>query len=234
MSRSLIFLAALLIAVSGSRAAEPNVEIPRRPPAANLFDLSPADFAKRKDAQRQIDFQNVDHDLLSAAIFHETNARRARKSLPPLRHHPNVWRAAAIQAQAMRQQQAVTHQLRGTLRTPWDRVTAVGLDPQFVAENVATAFGLHYTQGEPLYTRMEGGRRVLSRRPGGPPIAPHGYVSFARALLDSWMGSRHHRENILGKEARFLGCASAPANRRGMPVCFCAQVFFTPIPPSDK
>jgi uncharacterized protein YkwD len=52
---------------------------------------------------------------------------------------------------------------------------------------------------------------------------------FAKALLDDWMSSPGHRENILHKSARYLGCACVPLlEDASMEKIYCTQVFFTP------
>mgnify|MGYP002380490786 FL=1 len=63
----------------------------------------------------------------------------------------------------------------------------------------------------------------------GPPIATHTPLSFAEALLNQWMESPGHRENILRKTPTHLGCHASPAlNEMHMPVFYAAQVFVTP------
>ena len=115
--------------------------------------------------------------------------------------------------------------------TPADRLRLAGLEAGYSAENVATAFALAYPQGKPFYTREENGKKIFSLEPDGTPVPPHTYVSFAAALLDSWMASAPHRKNILSPEPKFLGAGSQlSANQAtGMPLFYCAQVFFTPL-----
>ncbi len=208
-------------------------ELPGPPPPDTLFVLAAGAFRARPEAQAPIDLQNVDHTLLAAAVFHETNRRRREHDLPALKYDGQVWQAAAIQALAMAEGQFMGHAQPDSEKkaTPWDRVQYVGLDPKFAAENVATSFGLDYESGKPFYTREEGGREIYSYEPGGRAITPHSYLSFAETLLESWMNSPGHRANILATEPEFLGCSQRQGkDARGMPVFYCAQVFFTPLP----
>ena len=195
--------------------------------------MPPAAFRARPEAQAQIDLQNVDHTLLAATVFHETNRRRVEHDLPVLKYEGQIWQAAALQALAMAEGQFMGHGQPDSEKkaTPWDRVQYVGLNPKFAAENVATTFGLNYESGKPFYTRVEDGKEIYSYEPDGKPIKPHTYLSFADALLESWMNSPGHRANILATEPKFLGCSQHQGkDAQGMPVFYSAQVFFTPLP----
>lgn len=201
-------------------------------------------FQEFEPAQQEIDFDRVNTNLLSAAVFHETNRRREREGLPALAHHSGARRAAALQAKVMAARGSISHQNpeQPELATLQDRLAEVGLRPRFAAENVATAFGLQYESGKPFFERVENGRTIYSFKPNGPPIPPHTYLSFAKALLDQWMNSPGHRKNIVSSEPEFLGASSLPGKtgnsgksgprRSGpsrMPVFYCAQVFYTPL-----
>ena len=112
-----------------------------------------------------------------------------------------------------------------------ERARLAGMSqPAFIAENVASAFGRRYRSGEKFYVREENGRKIYSYEPNGPPIAMHTYLSFARALVDSWMDSPGHRRNILAKDATYLGCSCLPGrDQTSMETFYCAQVFYRPL-----
>lgn len=194
-------------------------------------------FQKLEEAQQKIDPGHVNHDLLSAAVFHETNQRRLTEKLPPLDYEPKLGDAAKMQAVIMEERGSISHvnpESPGK-ETPTDRLPLAGLEAGYSAENVATAFALAYPQGKPFYTREENGKTIFSLEPDGTPVPPHTYVSFAAALLDSWMASSPHRKNILSPEPKFLGAASQLSTKQasGMPLFYCAQVFFTPLKPKQ-
>ncbi len=201
---------------------------------AELFTQYTADsFEHLPKAGQPIDFSSVNEDLLSAAVFHETNRRREQNKLSALRYEPKAQAAAKIQAQAMAAGQFVSHEnnLPGK-KTLLDRARSVGLKPHLIAENVASCFGLRYKSGTPFYKRHENGQTVASATPDGPPLPRHTYLSFAKALLDEWMHSPEHRKNILQPAAQFLGCSCRlPKENKNSPmvVFYCDQVFFTPF-----
>ena len=190
-------------------------------------------FQKLEEAQQKINLDHVNHDLLSAAVFHETNKRRLAEKLPPLDYEPKLGDAAKMQAVIMEERGSISHvnpESPGK-ETPADRLRLAGLEAGYSAENVATAFALAYPLGKPLYTREENGKKILSLEPDGPPVPTHSYVSFAAALLDLWMASAPHRKNILSPKPKFLGAGSQLSTNEatGMPLFYCAQVFFTPL-----
>jgi uncharacterized protein YkwD len=198
----------------------------------NLFQLTPQQFHEIKQVKEEIQFDRVNSELLSAAVLHEANRRRAEKGLPALKHHAKAQQAAQIQAQIMQRRGSISHENPENPRfanLP-KRVQSVGVNPGFAAENVATAFGLQYQSGRAFYKREQAGKAVFSYLPNGPAIRPHSYESFARALVDAWMNSPGHRDNILHKEPQYLGVSCVAATgESGMPTFYCTQVFLAPM-----
>lgn len=199
-----------------------------------LYGMSAEEFLDSRDARRKIDLDRVDDELLAAAVFHETNRRRAKAGLPPLRHRAELDDAAMMQARDMARRGKLTHDHSdGDLREPLDRASAAGLEPRFVAENIATAFGIRYESGRSVYvldgSGVEEGRGDFQRfsyEPRGEPIPNHTYRTFARDLVDGWMGSHNHRRNILHGEPTHMGHACVRGTSdKGMPVFYCAQEF---------
>src|SRR5688572_20041986 len=78
--------------------------------ATNVFEITPSQFAARAEAKQAIRFEAVDTNLMSAAVLHETNRRRAENKLRPLRHHPKALQAAAIQSQIMQKRGSISHE----------------------------------------------------------------------------------------------------------------------------
>jgi uncharacterized protein YkwD len=188
-------------------------------------------FRELKAAQEKIQPERINRDLLDAAVFHETNRRREQHGLPALAHHDGARQAARMQSEAMAKHQFVAHDnpFEAKLKTLPDRARRAGLKPRFIAENVASAFARQYESGKRFYVRAENGKQILSVKPDGPPIPMRTYVEFANALLDDWMSSPGHRENILHKSAQYLGCACVPGiDDTSMEKIYCTQVFFTP------
>jgi uncharacterized protein YkwD len=206
------------------------IPISRAETGDSLYSMPADTFLQMERVRQPIDLARIDHMMLSAAIFHETNQRRKNHDLAPLDHLPELQEAAELHARSMAEEGYLSHtnQDSSKRRTPWDSVRLAGLKPSFVSENVADHFGIQYEPGTRVYPSEKNGRVQFSRTPGGPPIPNHTYRSFAESLLDQWMGSPLHRENILSGQARYLGAACAkrePESRMAMEKFYCVQVF---------
>ena len=203
----------------------------------NYFQMGARQFGVLAQAKEEIQFEAVNTNLISAAILHETNRRRAEKGLRPLKHHLKALQAAAIQSRIMKERGSISHENpeHEKFRTLMKRVQSVGVNPGLAAENVATAFGLRYESAKGFYKRVERGKTIFSYTPEGPGLTAHTYEGFAKALVDSWMGSPGHRKNILLPDAEYLGVSCVLSKSESeMPLFYCTQVFLAPLRPTRR
>ena len=224
---------ALLVAPphANSEEASPQTTISGQERAEELHEMAPEEFGELVEAGEEIDFEHIDQHLLAAAVFHETNRRRIDHDLEPLGYKHGLREAARIQASGMRREEIVSHQHPDESKeTLTDRLSQLEIKGRYFAENVAMTFGVRYESGKPFHTRQEDGARIISDQPDGAPIPPHTYLSFAEALLDEWMDSPGHRENIVAAEPRLLGTSSLhDRTPDGMDRFYSVQVFFAPF-----
>lgn len=145
---------------------------------------------------------------LEAAIFAETNRVRRVHHCRPLRPLRELAAAAADQASYMALMHRAEHQ--NVLRDQNDvleRVLRHGLRPAEVAENVASQPAVH------------DGRAATAEE-------------MAASLVDAWMHSPGHRENLLSRKFTHLGCAARVVAALGRTeFVFGAQVFAS-LPPT--
>jgi uncharacterized protein YkwD len=198
----------------------------------SLFTLPAESFFAIAELQRPLELQRIDPVLLSAAIFHETNGRRLQHGRPGLIHRVQLDRAAQGHADSMVRHDFISHTNPHDpgQRTLQQRVLNAGLaDPGFIAENIATQFRLQYRAGEPVYRIERNHESGFSYSPNGPLIPAHTYRSFAAAVLDDWMGSSGHRQNILAERAEFIGAGcTLKQGDAGIDKLYCVQVFSAP------
>lgn len=144
--------------------------------------FTPATFRTHEPARRKIGSENPDFGLLSAAIFFASNEQRLKNGRPALAFSPALARAAQGHSQAMGGKGFFSHTNPndGTLRTPWQRMAAVGIAGGYRTENIASGGGANLT-----------------------------YLEAADMFLTMWMKSAGHRSNLLDKNVRFLGCGAA-------------------------
>ena len=106
--------------------------------AGELMVLPEREFATVPALSSRIDPGALDQELLSAAIFHETNRVRRQFNLPGLKFLPQLNAAADVEASVG----SISHPPSHTnpfmlIATPLERVKHAGLAPHYVAENIA-------------------------------------------------------------------------------------------------
>ncbi len=192
-----------------------------------LHKMAGSEFRGLDELKEPIDFERIDYALLDAAVFHETNRRRVDHGLPALGFRPVLREAARIQVRGMIRMEKISHRHPDAdKKTMEDRFDFLGIETLSFAENVAMTFGIRYESGKSVYPRKEEGRKIFSEEPGGKPIPPHTYASFATQLLDSWMESPGHRKNILLEDVALLGTSSLhDRSGLGMDSFYSAQEF---------
>jgi uncharacterized protein YkwD len=164
-------------------------------------------FREYKPFSKVIVFEDIDYKLMHAAIFHATNEIRNKRKLSILTYHKLLEEAAVLHAKDMVKDNFFSHTNAKSKkkRTPNDRGALVGIPNPYIAENIAEAFGIQYKSNTKVYIQ---GEQKFSYTVDGPVIPPHTYLTFADYVLESWMNSKGHRENILSKHALQLGCGA--------------------------
>ncbi len=162
-------------------------------------------FRSLDAVQVEIDFNAVDYALLHAAVHFLTNAEREERRLAPLEYAPALERSAFRHSRAMREHGFFSHTSPVSgLRTPAERVQRAGWESPYVGENIANMIAIAYEPGRGLYTPPQNGG-YFSYFHQGTPIPPHTYFSAAEEVMNQWMSSPGHRENILRPAYRYLG-----------------------------
>jgi len=166
-------------------------------------------FAHYDRALERIEFDRIDYPLLQAAVFYEINRIRADANLPPLMHSPLLERAAHEHSRDMVERNFFSHEspVAGK-RSLTDRLRTLGINGP-VTENIATAFGLEYEAGKPVFGPKENKENYFSYKFKGPHIAVHTYLGFAASAAKNLTMSAPDKANVLSTEMRFLGAGAA-------------------------
>jgi uncharacterized protein YkwD len=156
---------------------------------------------------QQIDFVHPDYARLNAAIFFVTNEQRLQYRLNLLAYSAQLEETASMHSKDMYDGNFFGHTNPGDRkkRTPNDRARIAGILNPYLAENIATAFGLEYEQDRDVVAKGPGKFSYPNKE---ELIPPRTYLSVADALLKSWMNSEGHRRNILSDKALQLGCGT--------------------------
>lgn len=198
------------------------------PASAALTRLARADFDRQTSLDQPIQTGGLDAALLAAAIFHETNRVREQLGLKRFRPHEQLDDAAETQATigALFRPPSHTNPFP-FIATPLDRVKQVGLNPRQVAENIALISVYDAPHGTGFY-HLKDDPRLRDAR-SGELLQRHTYRTFAASIVEAWMNSPGHRENIVEPTLHFLGCAVRETKSMSdIDMVFGVQVFYTP------
>lgn len=166
-------------------------------------------FHQYSPAAKRINPDSIDYRLLHAAIFYETNRQRKKHHLPVFKHSRALEQAAYEHSKDMVEHEFFSHTspLTGKKSFP-DRLSLVGLDVGYRAENIAIAFALEYESGRPVFTPVQNGG-YFSYTWKGVPLDYRTYLDLADTVVQQWMNSPGHRKNILGINYNYLGVGAA-------------------------
>ena len=166
-------------------------------------------FADYNRAQQRLNIEKIDNALLHAAIFYETNRRRAQNDLPQFTHSSALEEAAFAHSRDMVANNFFSHTSPvKDKKTMKNRLNKVGITNAYMAENIAYMSALDSDPDRPLYNPEQNGG-YFSYTFKGDPLLQHTYLSLAKALVDQWMNSKGHRKNILNPDYTYLGCGAA-------------------------
>lgn len=162
-------------------------------------------FCNSVDVNQPIDFTAIDYILLQACVFYETNQQRILNDVPPLNYSKALETAASGHANDMTKFNFFSHtSVVPGKKDLTDRVDQVEFAYWGIGENIAQSYGLDLIPETPVYT-PEDNNGYFSYEYEGQAIQAHTYLSFAKAVVQQWMDSEGHRENILDPSYQFLG-----------------------------
>ena len=137
-------------------------------------------FQKLDIIHQEINRDNVDFNLLNAAIFYATNIQRSNYKRNAFIHSKSLEKAAQNHSEDMVKFNFYSHtsKIKGK-KTMSNRLNNVGIVNAYMAENIFDFFLINPT-----------------------------YWTMAIGLVDGWMKSKGHKANILNKDLIYLGCGS--------------------------
>ncbi len=211
----LIFLLPLSLAFQTS-FAEPDSPASSSnwlPEYYETYDVS--GFLKFPPALQEVDEEHPDIPLLNAALFYETNRRRIAFHRQPFQYSPELEKAAQMHSDDMVKYSFFSHAnpVDPARKTVKSRIQLAGLAGNYLGENITTGYGLALSRGHSLIPPRKQGDPFLDNN-SRKPLERWTYITLAEALLDTWMDSPHHKENILRKEFEYLGCGISFYNEK--------------------
>lgn len=169
-------------------------------------------FSKLPAANSEIDLDNIDYDLLNAAIFYATNKQRKAFNKTEFVFFPLLRDAAVTQSEQMVKYNFFDHvnSKNPKLKTLKDRLEYAGGAGKYLAagENISEYFLMNYQPKEYFRVEKVNKKNVYYHIKTNKQIKPHTYRSFGEAIVADWMTSPGHRANILDNRFTHLGCGS--------------------------
>lgn len=173
----------------------------------------------------QVRADSLDVTLLEWAIFEATNEHRERLGLSRVDFEPRLHEAARAHSREMVALDYFDHQSPVADRsTVQKRLQLVGIHKGVGGENIA----IH-----PVQKRMDVVFNARRKEERSSRYAwrnlglPYSYKEFAAELLERWLNSPPHRENILNPYFQFLGVGCALAEYQQLDVIYVTQNFST-------
>jgi uncharacterized protein YkwD len=187
-------------------------------------------FRSQPDALSEIDFKNINKNLIQAAVFHATNQQRIMYKLKPFIYSPLLEKTAMLHAEDMVKYNFFSHYnpVLNEHKSLDQRIMLFGKPRGYYAENLANQFAIQYKSGDKILPPKRGSG--IFRTQEGKPIPAHTYISFAESVVELWMNSPGHRANILDEKLLLLGTGAVyfkDSNSYNMGKFKVAQVFAT-------
>lgn len=198
--------------------------------AATAFTLSLAASAasactkaRVPGADRVISLQQgINQNLLNQAMLAEINYHRCRAGLNRLQPSRAFTQMAAVHSDWMARHRQLTHRsnIRG-MSSLRDRIDRSGVKVSRAAENLGVAHRMAFQPGVQFFTTDASTCQFRDSR--RPQIPPHTYASIAKLMVDMWMKSPGHRQNIMTRGISMHGAAIAIDTRAE----FCGKIYAT-------
>ena len=172
--------------------------------------MSSADFMKLPEVNKPIDAKNPNNELLDAALFHLTNDQRVIHKLPRFYYSHSLHKATVQHSEAMINLDFYNHEnpYSPANRKMSDRIFLYTWEFKEMAENIAQHDILGGDDNKYCFQNPKNIQEyVFLDCDTKKPLPMRTYVDLACSVVNGWMNSPHHRENILNPRLKFLACS---------------------------
>lgn len=186
----------------------PNILLAQRD--SLFYKMSAIDFMKLPQVNMSIDAKNPNNSLLDAALFHLTNEQRIKFNLPKFVYSYSLHKATIDHSEAMINLDFYNHEnpYNPATRKMIDRIFLYTREFREMAENIAQQDILGGNEDKYCFEIPKNGQDfVFINCQTKKPLSLRTYAEVARSVVNGWMNSPHHRENILNPRLKALGCS---------------------------
>lgn len=173
----------------------------------------------------------LNRDLLEKTIVYFTNQVREKRRLRSCRFDEGLREAARSHSEEMVRHRYFSHESPiPENRKLLDRIKKVRIPlvNTVMGENIGVDYLLKIA-GVPYYKTYSQGKIVYISVDTEEPIGYQSYRDFAKSMVDNWMKSPGHRENILNEKFDRIGIGVATGVFKGFDAIYVTQNFIGPI-----
>jgi uncharacterized protein YkwD len=175
-----------------------------------FYKMSATNFMKMPEVNLPIDARKPNHELFDAALFHATNEQRVKNNLPAFQYSSLIHKAAIGHAEAMIEQDFYNHDnpYSPANRRMQDRILLYTLEFKRMAENIAQHDILGGIDNQYCFQNPKNGEDYVYLSCDKKKILlMRTYAELARAVVNGWINSPHHRENIMNPKLIAVACS---------------------------
>jgi uncharacterized protein YkwD len=176
------------------------------------YDISSSEFLNQSIVNQPIDAKNPNSFLLDAAIFHATNEQRIKFNLKTFGYNLPLHKATIQHSEAMIDDDFYSHvnTKDSKNRGLQNRVENQTREFRAMGENIAqhdiieTGKGTRFCFQPP----KNSSDYIFVDCTTKKPLFMMTYAVLARAIVNGWMNSPHHRENILNPQYTMMAVSA--------------------------
>jgi uncharacterized protein YkwD len=175
-----------------------------------FYKMSITNFMKIPEVTLPIDAKKPKQELFDAALFHATNEHRVKNNLPAFHYSSLLHKAAIGHSEAMIDQDFYNHDnpYSPAKRRMQDRILLYTLEFKRMAENIAQHDILGGIDSQYCFQNPKYGEDYVYVSCDKKKVIPMlTYAELARAVVNGWMNSPHHRENIVNPKLVSMACS---------------------------
>jgi uncharacterized protein YkwD len=172
--------------------------------------MTAANFIKLPEVNQPIDARKPNNALLDAALFHLTNEQRVKYHLSIFTYSYAIHKAAIEHSESMINRDFYSHDnpYSPANKTLPDRIFLQTWEFKEMAENIAQHDILGGNTNIYCFSIPANGQDyVFLNCDSKKPVPMFTYVELAWAVVNGWMNSPHHRDNILNPRLKAMACA---------------------------
>jgi len=206
------------------------------PVSQNHVSRTKSEYRNPASVDQSLNPRRLDRKLLEKALVDVTNRVRERYRLDACRYYVKLKNAARGHSEDMVRHDFFSHVSPVPARRQLvDRIQLAGVARAntVVGENIGVDYYLKIAD-VPYYKTYRNGQVVYISHETDEVIGYQSYREFSESMVDKWMRSPGHRENILNGDFDRIGIGVASGKYNGFDAIYVTQNFMGPLKPNSR